>query len=133
MSVWSPGHMRSRDKLRTKYFFLQKTYEHQTLQDANIWWGKTHNVVAQLWSRNQKRSRVKLKLNICPSTWPIPPDYCDVSCQEATHGVTWLFDYAVPWGHMKSVKLNISSSPKSMATKLGKWRGSTHKTKWPLN
>ena len=29
-----------------------------------------------------------LKLNICPSTWPIPPDYSDVSCQEATHGVT---------------------------------------------
>ena len=54
----------------------------------------------------------------------------DVWWQKATHGVTCLF--AVLWGHMKNLKCNISSSSRLMAPKLGRWRGSTHKTRWPL-
>ena len=44
-----------------EYFFLQKTYGDQTFQGADIWSGKAHNEVARIWSRDQKRSRVKLK------------------------------------------------------------------------
>lgn len=50
-----------------------------------------------------------------------------------THGVMWLFDYVVLWGHMKSLQDNISSSARPMAIKLGRWRGSAHKTKLLLN
>ena len=34
---------------------------------------------------------------------------------------------------MKNLKGNISSSTRTIALKLGKWRSTTHKTKWPLN
>ena len=61
MFLWPPGHLRSRDKVKIKYFFLQKTYGHQTLQGADIWWDKAHNEVARLWSRDHKRSWVKFK------------------------------------------------------------------------
>ena len=74
MSLWPPGHLRSRNKLKMKCFFLQKTYGHQNLQGADIWWGKAHNGVARLWSRNHKISCVKLNLTISSSARPIPPD-----------------------------------------------------------
>ena len=61
MFLWLPGHRRSNDKLKTNYFFVQNTYGHQTLQDGNAWQGEAHNKVAQIWSRNHKRSRFKLK------------------------------------------------------------------------
>ena len=57
----------------------------------------------------------------------------DVWWQEATHVVTWLFDYGVLWSHIKKLKGKISPFTKPVATKLGRWRGSDHKTKWPLN
>ena len=60
MSLWPPVHMRSRDKLKTKYFFLQETYGYQTLQGADVWWDKDHNEIARPWSRDPM-SRVKLK------------------------------------------------------------------------
>ena len=56
----------------------------------------------------------------------------DLWWQQATHGVTWLFDYAVLPGHMKNLKRNISSSTRPMDTKYGWWRGLTQKTKWLL-
>ena len=56
----------------------------------------------------------------------------DLWWQKATHGVTWLFDYAVLPGHMKNLKRNISSSTRPMDTKYGWWRGLTQKTKWLL-
>ena len=34
---------------------------------------------------------------------------------------------------MKNLKGNISSSTRTISLKLGKWRSTTHKTKWPLN
>ena len=34
---------RSRDKLKTKYFFFQKRYGHQTVQGADVWWGEAQN------------------------------------------------------------------------------------------
>ena len=37
MSFWPPGYIRSRDKLKTEYFNLQKTNCHQILQGADIW------------------------------------------------------------------------------------------------
>ena len=46
-----------RDKLKTKYFLLLKTHEHQTLQGAEVWWGKAPNEFVRLWSRDHK-SRV---------------------------------------------------------------------------
>ena len=61
MSLQQPGHLKSHDKLKAKYFFLQKTYAHQTLQGADIWWGKTLNEVVWLWSRDHKWSRDELK------------------------------------------------------------------------
>ena len=61
MAVWPPGHMRSPDKLKTKYFLLQKTYGHKTLQGTDVWWSKVHNEVAQLWSYDRKRSRIRFK------------------------------------------------------------------------
>ena len=72
------------------------------------------------------------KLNISSSTRPIPPDLAGWWrwCQEATHGVTWLFDYAISWGDMENLKRNISSSTNSMVHELGRWRDSIHKTKW---
>ena len=60
MSFWPPGYIRSRDKLKTEYFNLQKTNCHQILQGADIWWGKAHNKVAKIWSRDHKRPRIKL-------------------------------------------------------------------------
>ena len=56
----------------------------------------------------------------------------DLWWQQATHGVTWLFDYAVLPGHMKNLKRNISSSTRPMDTKYGWRRGLTQKTKWLL-
>ena len=40
-----PGHMRLRGKLKTRYFFLQKTYvyDHQPLQGADAWRYKAHS------------------------------------------------------------------------------------------
>ena len=40
MSLRPRGHLRSRDKLKTNYFFLQKTYGHQALQGVDLWWGQ---------------------------------------------------------------------------------------------
>ena len=124
--------MRSRDKLKTKCFFLQKTYDQQTLQGADVWWGEAHNEIARLWSRDPKRSRVNLK-TYCPllqglyhQGWQSG----DVWWQKANYGVTWLFDYAVLWVHMKNLKHNISFSAKPMTPKLGKWKGSTHSDYW---
>ena len=31
------------------------------MQGADMWWGEAHNEVARIWSRDHKRSRVKLK------------------------------------------------------------------------
>ena len=62
MSLWPPAHMMSRGKLKTKYFFLHKTYVHQALQGAKVWWNEAHNEVAWLRSSDHKRSRVKLKI-----------------------------------------------------------------------
>ena len=130
--LWPPGHMRSRDKLKTKYFFLQKTYRQQTLQGADIWWGEGHNEVVQLWSRDHKRSPVNLKTQ-CPllqglyhQSW----QGGDVWWKKDTHGVTWLFDNAVLWGHMKNLKHSISFSARPMAPNFGKWRDSTHSDYW---
>ena len=53
--------LRSLDKLQKEYFFLQKIYGHSTLQGADMWWGEAHNEVARIWSRDHKRSCVKLK------------------------------------------------------------------------
>ena len=72
-TLWPPGHLRSRDKLKKFFFFLQKPYGHQTLQGADIRWHKAHNKVARLWSRDRKRSRVKLKTYTSSSIRP-PPD-----------------------------------------------------------
>ena len=55
------------------FFFLQKPYGHQTLQGADIRWHKAHNKIARLWSRDRKRSRVKLKTYTSSSIRP-PPD-----------------------------------------------------------
>ena len=57
----------------------------------------------------------------------------DVWSYETTHRVTWFFDYAVLWGHMKNLKSSFFSSAKPIAPKLGRWRGSTLKAKWLLN
>ena len=35
-------------------------YDHQNLQDADVWWGEAHNKFARLWSRGQKKLGVKL-------------------------------------------------------------------------
>ena len=61
MSFWPPDYIRAREKLKTEYFSLQKTYGHQTLQYADMWWDKIHDKVARIWSRDHKKSRVKLK------------------------------------------------------------------------
>ena len=55
------------------FFVLQKPYGHQTLQGADIRWHKAHNKIARLWSRDRKRSRVKLKTYTSSSIRP-PPD-----------------------------------------------------------
>ena len=46
MSLWPRTHVRSRNKLKAKYFFLQKTYRRQTWQGTDVWWNKAHNEVA---------------------------------------------------------------------------------------
>ena len=66
LSFWPPGYIRSSDKRKTEYFFLKKTYGHQTLKDADILQGKAHNEVARFWSRDHKRSRVKIENLIYP-------------------------------------------------------------------
>ena len=51
MILWPRGHMRSRDKLKTKYLLFRKVDGHQTWQSGNLRWGKiTHNV---RWSSDQ--------------------------------------------------------------------------------
>ena len=55
----------------------------------------------------------------------------DVCWQEATYGVTRLFDYADLWSHIKNLKHNISYT-RLMTPKLGRWRDSTQETKRPL-
>ena len=133
--LWLPGHMKSRDKLKPKYFFLQKTYGHRTLQSADVWWDKAHNDVTWPWSCDHKRSRAKLRTEIpflqglYHQSW----QGGDLWGQKAMHGVTWLHDYADLWGHMKNLKRNISFSARLMAPTLVNWKGSTHKTKWLLN
>ena len=46
---------------KNKKKFLQKMYDRQKLQDADAWWGDTHNKYARLWSSDHKKLRVKLK------------------------------------------------------------------------
>ena len=60
-STKSPGYIRSPDKLKMEYFFLQKIYDHKTFQGADIWQGEAHNEVARIWSRDHNRPRFKLK------------------------------------------------------------------------
>ena len=36
-------------------------YDRQNFQDADAWWGDAHNKYVQLWSRDHKKLRVKLK------------------------------------------------------------------------
>ena len=40
--------------------------------------------------------------------------------QEAPHGVTWPFNYAVLWDHVQNLKHNISFSARPMVSKLGR-------------
>ena len=119
---------------KIKYFFLQKKYGHQPLQGADVWWGEAHDEVARLWSRDHKRSCIKLKTQclllqgLHDQSW----QGGDIWGQKATHRVTCFFDYAVLWGHMENLKRNISFSTRHMVSMLGKWKGCTHKTKWLL-
>ena len=45
---------------KKKYLFLQNMYDHRTLQGADVW-SEVHNKFIRLWSRDHKKSRVKLK------------------------------------------------------------------------
>ena len=74
MSLWPTGHMRSRDKAKTKYFFHQKMYGHQTLHGAEYVEMKP---VVKLHDSDQVITRRRMsnwKLKISSSTKPIPPD-----------------------------------------------------------
>ena len=48
MTLWPSGHMRSREKLKTKYPLFLKDFGYQTWQIGDIWWEKTIYGVA--WS-----------------------------------------------------------------------------------
>ena len=58
MSLWPGGHVSSRDNLEMKYFLLKKTYDHQTRQGADLWWGKAHNE-AEWLSDHMIKSQIK--------------------------------------------------------------------------
>ena len=55
------GEIKKSEPKKTNIFFLQKMYDHQNLQDADVWWGKAHNKFTRLWSRGHKKLGVKLK------------------------------------------------------------------------
>ena len=48
--------------LRTKnqIFLPHKTYDHQTMQGADVWYREAHHKAARLWLRDRKRSCIKL-------------------------------------------------------------------------
>ena len=53
--------MRVHEKLKKKYFSLQKTDGNKTLHYADVWRGIAQYEVTSLWSRDDKKLRVKLK------------------------------------------------------------------------
>ena len=56
-------HMRSCDKLKTKHFFIQKIYGHQTLLGTCVWWGQAQNEAQNLmvtWSQACDHVTIKL-------------------------------------------------------------------------
>ena len=68
----SRDHMRSRDKLKAKYSFFQKTYGHQTLKDADMRRGEAQNEVTRLPNHMITRGHVlNWKNTITSSTRPM--------------------------------------------------------------
>ena len=106
MFLWLRSHMKSLDKLKKEYFFLQKTYVYQTLQGADVWWGKSHKKVARSDHEITRGhlSNWKLISPLLQGLYHQPYQSADVWWQEATHGVTWIFGYAALLGHMKNLK-----------------------------
>ena len=61
--VKTTWHMRSYGKLKTKHFFIQKIYGHQTLLGTCVWWGQAQNEAQNLmvtWSQACDHVTIKL-------------------------------------------------------------------------
>ena len=137
MFFWPTDYMRSCDKLKTKYFFPQKTYSHHTLKSADKWWGEANNKATWIWWRNHKTSRVKLKKLTYSLLQCLYHQTCkgvDVWWQETTDGVPCVFDYVVLC-HMKNLKRNITSPARPMTSSLAGERALPIKLNdhWPFS
>ena len=117
---WPPGHIKSCETLRTKYFFLQKMHGRQPLQDPDIWWSKAQKQVAQLWSLKVTFRVENLISPLLQAQYHQTWNGGEVSWKDSTHGVTWLFVWELLRGDTKNIKRSISSSSRPKAPKLGK-------------
>ena len=116
--------MRSRDKLKTKYFLLHNACDHQTWWDGDLKWEEfIHNVT---WPSDHMIIwvHVTIKNKISPllqGLWAYGHQIWqggDLWWWKLSHNVRWLSDHVIAWGRVTKWKLNISSSARSMTTRL---------------
>ena len=92
MTLWPRGYVRSHDKRKATYFFLRKTYSHQTLQGADMCGEAKPTEVAWLFDHMIKRGRVSnWNHNVSSFSFLWPPDLTE----------WWLMVTGIhPWSHM---------------------------------
>ena len=115
MALWPSGHMRSHDKLKTKYLLFCNASGHHEGNSPIM-----SDDLLTTWLREATWQIENLISPILQGLWPPNITDQDLWWEEPTYAVIWSSDNVVMCGHVTNLKRNISSLARPMTMKLGK-------------